>query len=91
MSPGEPTVDCVCFALVWLTDGALRANEWELGVAYTVRARYGPVLASSDDFGVVAMVSRPSAVPNRPWRARSGLRVVLPWFGHTDAAFEAKE
>jgi hypothetical protein len=29
---------------------------------YTVRARYGPVLTSSDDSGVVVMVSRPSAV-----------------------------
>ena len=40
----------------------MRAKEWKLGFAYTVRARYGPVLTSSDDSGVVVMVSRPSAV-----------------------------
>ena len=137
--PGEPSVDCVCFALVWphrrgiwgqgvktwlcihgarmlwtivdlqrrlrcrchgfvalgsakwalesqlwivcvlpwfgLTDGAMGAKEWKLGFAYTVRARYGPVLTSSDDSGVVVMVSRPSAVPNEPWRANCELRV----------------
>ena len=51
MGPGEPTA-CV---LPWfgLTDGALGAKEWKLGFAYTVHARYGPVLTSSDDSGVV--------------------------------------
>ena len=42
--------------------GQLGAKEWKLGFAYTVRARYGPVLTSIDDSGVVVMVSRPSAV-----------------------------
>ena len=43
-------MDCLCFALVWfgLIDGALGAKEWKLGFACTVRARYGPVLASSE-------------------------------------------
>ena len=49
-----------------LTDRAMGAREWKLGFAYTVRARYGAVLTSSDDYGVVVMVSRPSAVPNKP-------------------------
>jgi hypothetical protein len=40
-----------------------------------VRARYAQVLTSSDDSGVVVMVSRPSAVPNEPWRANCELRV----------------
>ena len=44
----------VC-VLPWfgLTDGALGAKEWKLGIAYTVSARYGPVLTSSYDSGVV--------------------------------------
>ena len=74
---GETGKRNLCFACVlpWfgLTDGALGAKEWKLGFAYTVRARYGPVLTSSDDPGVVVMVSRPSAVPNGPWRANCGL------------------
>ena len=66
----------VC-VLPWFgrTVGAFGAKEWKLGFAYTVRARYGPVLTSSDDSGVVVMVSRPSAVPNGPWRANCELRV----------------
>ena len=61
----------VACVLPWfgLTDGALGAKEWKLGFVYTVRARYGPVLTSSDDSGVVVMVSRPLAVPNEPWIA----------------------
>ena len=63
---GETGKRNLCFACVlpWfgLTDGALGAKEWKLGFAYTVRASYGPVLTSSDDSGVVVMVSRPSAV-----------------------------
>ena len=43
--------------------------------AYVVRARYGPVLTFSEVFGVVVMVSSPSAVPNGPWRANCGLCV----------------
>ena len=60
-----------------LTDGALGAKEWKLGFAYTVRARYGPVLTSSDDYGVVVMVSRPLAVPNGPWRANDPRVLIL--------------
>ena len=76
MGPGEPTVDCVCLPLFGLTDGAMGAKEWKPGFAYTVRACYGPVLTSSDKYsGVVVMVSRPSAVPNEPWRANCELRV----------------
>ena len=58
----------IACVLPWfgLTDGALGAKEWKLGIAYTVCARYGPVLTFSDDYGVVVMVSRPSAVPNEP-------------------------
>ena len=54
MGPGEPTVD---FVLPWfgLTDGAMGAKEWKPGFACTVRARYGPVLTSSDDSGVVVL------------------------------------
>ena len=58
-----------------LTDGALGAKEWKLGFAYAVHACYRPVLTSSDDTGVVVMVSRPFSVPNGPWRANCGLRV----------------
>ena len=67
----------IACVLPWfgLTDGAMGAKEWKLGFAYTVRARYGPVLTSSDDSGVVVMISRPSAVPNEPWRANCELRV----------------
>ena len=54
----------IACVLSWfgLTDGAMGAKEWKLGFAYTVRAHYGPVLTSSDVYGVVVMVSRPSAV-----------------------------
>ena len=74
-----------------LTDAALGAKERKHGAAYTVRARYGPVLNSSDDSGVVVMVSRPSAVPNEPRRANCELPCVSPWFGLTDGALGAKE
>ena len=47
-----------------LTDEAFGAKECKLGFAYAVRARYGPVLTFSEVFGVVVMVSWPSAVPN---------------------------
>ena len=69
----EELVFCVKLPWFGLTDGALGAKEWKLGFAYTVHARYGPVLTSSDDSGVVVMVLRPSAVPNGPWRANCGL------------------
>ena len=46
-------MNCVCFALVWPHRRALGAKEWRLGFAYTERARYGPVLTSNDDYGVV--------------------------------------
>ena len=58
-SPGfSPRKSLIACVLPWfgLTDGALGAKELKPGFAYTVRARYGPVLASSDDSGVVAMV-----------------------------------
>ena len=48
-------------------------------------------MTSSDVLGVVVMISRPSAVPNGPWRASCGLRLFLPWFGLTDGAMGAKE
>ena len=75
MGPGEPTVDCVCFALVWPHRRGIWGQGVKIGFAYAVRARYGPVLTSSDDSGVVVMVSHPSAVPNEPWRANCELRV----------------
>ena len=66
----------VC-VLPWFgrTVGAFGAKERKLGFAYAVRARYGPVLTFSEVFGVVVMVSSPSAVPNGPWRANCELRV----------------
>ena len=64
--PGEPTVHLRVFCL----RAASRTRHWgprgENLALHTVRARYGPVLTSSDDSGVVVMVSRPSAVPNGP-------------------------
>jgi len=86
MGPGEPTVNACASPWFSRTDGALGAKGWNLGFAYTVRARYGPVLTSSDDSGVVVMVSRPSAVPNGPSKA-----CVSPWFGLTDGTLGAKE
>ena len=74
-----------------LTDGALGAKEWKLGFVYTVRARYGPVLTSSDDYGVVVIVSRPSAVPNEPLESQLWIVCALPWFGLTDGALGARE
>ena len=60
-------------ACVWpwfgRTVGAFGAKERELGFVYAVRARYGPALTSSDVYGVVVMVSWPSAVSNGPEEA----------------------
>ena len=44
-------------------------------IVYTVRARYGPVLTSSNVSGVGVMVSHPSPVPKGPWTANCELRV----------------
>ena len=82
------------------------AKERKLGFVYAVRARYGPALTSSDVYGVVVMVSWPSAVSNgpeeaivdclcfalvRPLKRQLWIACVLPWFGRTVEAFEAKE
>ena len=75
MGPGEPTVDFVCFILVWPNRRGIWGQGVKMGVAYAVRARYGPVLTFSEVSGVVVMVLSPSAVPNGFWRANCGLCV----------------
>ena len=67
--PEEAIVDCLCFALVRPHRRAFGAKERKLGFVYAVRACCGPALTSSDVFGVVVMVSWPSAVPNGPEEA----------------------
>ena len=63
--------------------GRYWAAQWHLARAVGKRFRgcrakrlylHGPVLTCSDDYGVVVMVSRPSALPNEPWRANCELR-----------------
>jgi hypothetical protein len=67
----------IACVLPWLdrTYRAFGAKESKLCFAHAVHARCEPAVTSSDDSGVVVMVSRPSAVPNGPGELTCALRV----------------
>ena len=79
--PGEPSVDCMCFALVW----PHRRGIWGQGVKTRLCARDACMMLASIDLwrrfrcrchGLAAHSSTKWALESQVWIA-----CVLPWFG----------